>query len=190
MYIHQGAGRTGFPKRLQRADVVLISYDTLVRDIAMVKMVNWNILVADEAQAIKNPDTKRTSITKTVPRRATVAVTGTPLENRLRDLWSITDFVLPGLLGRMNEFEARYTDSLVDAARIEPIVTPILLRRRVADVARDLPRRIDIPQPIELGPALAEASKNSGSRSRKSMAMHALSCRLESYGSFVFTHFN
>jgi len=155
-YVHKGSSRTGFPIQIQESELVVMSYDTLVQDIAMLKMIQWDLLIADEAQAVKNPDTKRTSAVKSVTRRATIAVTGTPLENRNRDLWSIADLVVPGLLGNLREFEARYADSVEDAARLEPIVTPILLRRRVADVAKDLPERIDIPQPIEMHQDLAK----------------------------------
>ena len=79
-----------------------------------------------------------------------IAVTGTPIENRLRDLWSIMDFVLPGYLGDLPAFEARYTDNDEDASSLEPLVSPVILRRRVQEVAQDLPPRIDIPEILEL----------------------------------------
>jgi SNF2 family DNA or RNA helicase len=148
--IHRGHGRTGYPRELRTFDVVVTSYDTAMRDISILEMVPWNVVVLDEAQAIKTPDAARTVTIKTIPRRVGVAVTGTPVENRLRDLWSLMDFAAPAFLGRQNEFEARYSDDIGGASALEPLVTPLILRRRVADVAKDLPERIDIPQPIEI----------------------------------------
>ncbi len=148
--LHQGRERTGFPKNLQKYNVVIVSYDTAVRDISILEMVAWNIVVLDEAQAIKTPDAQRTVILKTLPRRMAVAVSGTPVENRLRDLWSLMDFAVPGLLGPLTQFEAHYLDDEDHASELEPLVSPLILRRLVADVAKDLPERIDIPQAIQL----------------------------------------
>jgi SNF2 family DNA or RNA helicase len=148
--IHRGHARSGFPKTISAFDVVVTSYETAMRDISILEMIAWNVVVLDEAQSIKTPDAQRTVTIKTLPRRISVAVSGTPVENRLRDLWSLMDFVAPGFLGTLREFETRYSDNVSDAAALEPLVTPLILRRRVADVARDLPPRIDIPQPVEL----------------------------------------
>ena len=148
--IHRGRDRSGFPKTLQTFDVVITSYETGMRDISILEMISWNILVLDEAQAIKTPGAQRTVTLKSLPRRVAVAVSGTPVENRLRDLWSLTDFVIPGFLGTQEMFEKRYIDDETHAAELEPLISPIILRRLVSDVAQDLPDRIDIPQPIEL----------------------------------------
>jgi len=148
--IHRGHTRSGFPRTLKTFDIVITSYETAMRDSSILAMVEWNVLVLDEAQAIKTPDAQRTVIIKTLPRRTAVAVSGTPVENRLRDLWSLMDFAVPGLLGDLKSFEQRFDDNVTDAAALEPLVTPLLLRRKVADVAQDLPQRIDIPQPVEL----------------------------------------
>ena len=148
--LHHGRERTGFPKNLQKFDVVIVSYDTAMRDISILEMVAWNIVVLDEAQAIKTPDAQRTVVLKTLPRRMAVAVSGTPVENRLRDLWSLLDFAVPGLLGTLRQFEAHYLDDEDHATELEPLVSPLILRRLVADVAKDLPERIDIPQAIQL----------------------------------------
>ena len=84
-----------------------------------------------------------------------IAVTGTPIENKLTDLWSIADFALPGALGSIETFESEFDNTHEDAARLAPLAAPILLRRRVVDVAADLPPRIDIPQPIEMPEQMA-----------------------------------
>jgi SNF2 family DNA or RNA helicase len=155
--IHRGADRTGFPADLASVDVVVTSYDTLIRDLSIVRQIQWNIVVLDEAQAIKNPETKRASAAKRIPRRVGIAVTGTPVENRLTDLWSIADFALPGFLGDLGGFERTFPNDEDGAAALEPLVSPILLRRRIAEVAEDLPPRIDIPQALELSDDQAEA---------------------------------
>jgi SNF2 family DNA or RNA helicase len=137
--------------------VVIASFETAVADISLFRNVRWDLLILDEAQGIKNPTAKRSIQLKTIPRNIAIAVTGTPVENRLKDLWSITDFAVPSLLGQLREFEKRHPDTIDGAALLEPIISPIILRRRVAEVAQDLPERIDIPQPLELDTASADA---------------------------------
>ena len=146
---HHGPGRTGSPNALRDADVVITSYETAVRDLSLLRMVHWNTVVLDEAQNIRNPDTRRAKAVKQLRRRVSLAVTGTPVENRLRDLWSIMDFILPDYLGDLSTFESRYEDNEADASSLEPLVSPVMLRRRVQDVAQDLPPRIDIPEILE-----------------------------------------
>ena len=147
---HHGSERTGRPVDLHGFDVVVSSYDTAVRDLSLLKMVEWNVVVLDEAQNIRNPDALRTKSVKQIGRKAGLAVTGTPVENRLRDLWSIMDFALPGYLGDLKSFEGRYGEDTQAATKLEPLVTPLMLRRRVSEVAHDLPARIDIPEMLEL----------------------------------------
>lgn len=148
--VHAGSQRTGFPSTLKNYDIIVTSYDTAVRDQGMFGMLDWGFIVLDEAQAIKNPDTRRAIVVKSLKRRISIAVSGTPVENRLRDLWSIMDFSCPGLLGSRNFFESSYEDTKSGANRIEHIVSPLMLRRRIADVADDLPEKIIIPQAINM----------------------------------------
>lgn len=154
--VHAGPSRAGIIARLVGFDVVVTSYDIAVRDEPLLSSISWNLLVLDEAQSIKNPTAQRTLSVKSIPRRVSLAVTGTPVENRLVDLWSLSDFVLPGLLGDRNVFEQQFTDTNSDAADLAPIVAPILLRRRVRDVAKDLPERIDVAQPISMSYRMAQ----------------------------------
>ena len=147
---HHGAMRTGLPADLTSFDVVLTSYGTAVRDLSLLKMVDWDMVVLDEAQYIRNPDALRTRSVKEIPSRVSLAVTGTPVENSLRDLWSIIDFVLPGYLGTQADFQARYADDERDAATVEKLVSPLLLRRRIADHAGDLPERLDFSETLQL----------------------------------------
>ena len=147
---HHGPDRTGSPADLRSTDVVITSYETAVRDLSLLRMVQWQAVVLDEAQNIRNPDTRRAKAVKRLRRYVSFAVTGTPVENRLRDLWSIMDFILPGYLGELPAFEARYADNDDDASSLEPLISPVILRRRVQEVAQDLPPRVDIPEILEL----------------------------------------
>jgi SNF2 family DNA or RNA helicase len=146
---HHGAARTGRPNELLTYDVVVTSYDAVVRDNSMFMMITWSVIVCDEAQYIKNVDSLRARSVKKLKKNSGLAVTGTPVENRLTDLWSIVDFALPGYLGKIEDFQKEFEDDLDGATRLERIASPIMLRRRVAEVAQDLPERIDIPQVVE-----------------------------------------
>ena len=148
--VHQGPHRTGLPNKLLKHDVTISSYDTIVRDSALFELIGWGVVALDEAQAIKNPDTRRANSVKQLKRQVSFAVTGTPFENRLRDVWSIVDFILPGYLGNEREFEDMFENDEAGAIAVEPFVSPLLLRRHVADVAKDLPDRIDVPQVLAL----------------------------------------
>lgn len=154
---HQGSLRTGRPADLADYDVVVTSYDSAVSDQSLLNMIDWKVIVLDEAQYIRNPDAQRTKAVKHLRRQAGLAVTGTPVENRLMDLWSIMDFVAPGHLGDSRTFEKNFPDDFNGAALLEPHVSPLMLRRRVSEVATDLPARIDIPQFIELDEVEASA---------------------------------
>ena len=153
--IHSGPRRVGLTSGFQEFDVVLSSFETAVADISLLRNICWDILVVDEAQGIKNPQAKRAIQLRTLKRRCTVAVTGTPVENCLTDLWSIADFAIPSLLGPLPEFQRRHPDTITGATGVEPLVSPVLLRRTVSQVAGDLPPRVDIPQPLEMDPESA-----------------------------------
>ena len=147
-YLHYGVRRTGDYRELMKYDITIMSYSSAITDAGMLTMTNWELLVIDEAQNIKNPRAKRTKAIKQINRDVPIAVTGTPFENHMTDVWSIVDFVMPGFLGNLNQFEMSFEDDIDSAVRLEKLITPLLLRRRVKDVAKDLPERVDIPQPI------------------------------------------
>lgn len=148
-YIHQGPKRTGFPNEIRKYDVVITSYETIIRDSSLISQIEWKVVVCDEAQAIKNPQTKRAISVKKIPRQIGFAVTGTPIENSLTDLWSIIDFSAPGFLSNQAVFEKRF-NHIDGASELEKIISPLILRRRVIEVAKDLPAKIIIPQVLEL----------------------------------------
>ena len=150
VYIHHGSKRTGHASELAKHDVVVISYNTAISDLSMLKMIEWECVVLDEAQNIKNPYSERTKSVKAITRNSGIAVTGTPFENHITDIWSLVDFTVPGLLGSLGEFQKNVTDDVLGAEKIEPILSPIMIRRLVKDVANDLPEKVIIPQPINM----------------------------------------
>jgi non-specific serine/threonine protein kinase len=131
---------------LAAVDLVITSYGTLPRA-AWLGATRWGLAILDEAQAIKNPGTRQTRAVKALDARARIALTGTPVENRLGDLWSIFDFLNPGLLGGAKEF-TRYTRQL-DARGYGPLrelIRPYVLRRLKTDrsVIADLPDKTEL----------------------------------------------
>jgi non-specific serine/threonine protein kinase len=134
---------------LEAADAVLTTYGTLQRTPWM-RERDWNVVVIDEAQAVKNPGAKQTRAVKELRARTRIALTGTPVENRLGDLWSLFDFLSPGLLGNAKEF-GRVTTALArrdhDAyAPLRELVRPYILRRLKSDkrVMADLPDKTEV----------------------------------------------
>lgn len=134
------------------AKVVLTTYETL-RDLEFsFAAEKWSILVCDEAQKIKNPNALVTRAAKKQNARFRVACTGTPVENTLADLWCLFDFVQPGLLGALNEFGQRYrrpieaeTDEQKERVQeLRAIIEPQILRRLKSEVAKDLPKKIEM----------------------------------------------
>jgi Superfamily II DNA/RNA helicases, SNF2 family len=113
-------------------------------------MISWELVVLDEAQNIKNAYSDRTRFAKKLQRERSIAVTGTPFENHLSDIWSIVDFISPGLLGSVTDYNREYTDDVDGADKIEPILSALMIRRLVEDVATDLPEKIIIPQPLSM----------------------------------------
>jgi non-specific serine/threonine protein kinase len=141
--------RTLGPDRLQDVDLVITSYGSLLR-VPWIAEVAWRLVVLDEAQAIKNPDAKQTRTAKALNARARFALTGTPIENRLADLWSIFDFVNPGLLGSSKEF-TNFVKRLADRPHnsygpLRELVRPYILRRLKTDktVIADLPDKAEV----------------------------------------------
>jgi SNF2 family DNA or RNA helicase len=154
--VHRGPHRSGIYRELQKTSVVITTYDTMVNDISIFSSFEWSWVICDEAQAIKNPESNRRQSIVTIPRRRAIPMTGTPVENSLLDLWSLADFAIPNLLGSRQEFEAQYPDTIDAAQEIGQLTDPVILKRRVADVAGDLPERIDIDIPLELDEQLAD----------------------------------
>ncbi|MBT7093264.1 MAG: DEAD/DEAH box helicase [Bacteroidetes bacterium] len=158
--VHHGPNRVGNYRILLRNDIIITSYDIVVRDNSMFKMIHWDIIIADEAQDIKNPEAGRTKAIKALTKGAGFSVTGTPVENRLLDLWSLFDFSLPDYLGSKTEFNSLYQDNLDSARQLEPKVKPFILHRKVEDVMQSLPGKIIIPQYIQMDSQTAQMYEN------------------------------
>ena len=148
--IHHGPDRISNYKKLLEYDVIITSYTTMVSDVFMFNMVQWDLVVLDEAQNIKNPQSQRANACKLINRKSSIAVSGTPFENHVTDIWSIVDFIFPGLLGELNEFNSTISDDLNGAHELEPILSPLMIRRLVEDVAKDLPEKVVTTQPIRM----------------------------------------
>ncbi|USD38002.1 DEAD/DEAH box helicase [Ferrimonas sp. SCSIO 43195] len=150
LMVHRGGDRTGYYKDLMRSDIVITTYDTLVNDVTLFRGIEWSYVICDEAQAVKNPDAKRRIALSSLPRRYTIPVTGTPVENSLMDLWSLADLAVPGILGPKEEFPDFYPDTEEGAQSLSTFSDTIVLKRQVKDVADDLPKRTDVDLPVEL----------------------------------------
>ncbi|MBL8946886.1 MAG: DEAD/DEAH box helicase, partial [Myxococcales bacterium] len=142
---------------LADADVVLTTYGTLPKQPALLEQ-QWGVVVVDEAQAIKNPAAQQTRAVKRLQARMRLALTGTPVENRLTDLWSVLDFACPGLLGTAREFGA-FTKSLDGRsfAPLRELCRPWILRRLKSDrrVITDLPDKTELDVACGLSKAQA-----------------------------------
>lgn len=152
--VHHGSGRASeeaFQAEASAHDVVLTTYSLLGRDQEALAAVDWAGIVADEAQNIKNPSTRHAQAIRSLRGGYRIALTGTPVENHLGDLWSIFAFLNPGLLGGAEEFRKsfalpieRYQDEEA-AARLRRLVQPFLLRRLKSDpsIIADLPEKLE-----------------------------------------------
>lgn len=143
-----GSGGTGF---------VLTTYATMRRDANPLAAHGWGLVVADEAQHVKNPRSDTARALRAIPAAARVALTGTPVENSLSDLWAILDWATPGLLGPLGEFRAQWAKPVeagdtAAARRLTRLVAPFLLRRRKSDpgIAPELPSRTETDLPVAL----------------------------------------
>ncbi|MFW5742675.1 MAG: SNF2-related protein [Spirochaetota bacterium] len=156
---HHGAARGQDPASLAAADLVVTSYATARRDAELFAAVRWRLAVLDEAQAIKNPHARTAKAVKSLSSRLRLCLTGTPVENVSTDLYSIMDFLVPGLLGTLAGFSRRFPKRNVAAtdeaasrlARLRRIVAPFLLRRTKEAVAPELPPRIETVLSCEMG---------------------------------------
>jgi superfamily II DNA or RNA helicase len=153
---YREADREQLLRKLKAGDVLLISYGLLVRDAERLGRISFATLVVDEAQAAKNPDTARAKALRGLQAEARVALTGTPVENRLAELWSLFRIVFPGLLGSRESFRKRFAEPIererdpAARAALSRVLRPFLLRRTKAEVARELPPRIETVVPVVL----------------------------------------
>ena len=150
-----GADRKDQIEEVQEAEVIITSYALLRRDEEFLAKLDLTYAILDEAQHIKNPLSATAAAAKRLKARRRLALTGTPIENRLSEIWSIFDFVSPGLLGTLDKFEARLARPIEagdykTAQRLRSIIHPFILRRTKQEVAKDLPEKIETDQICDL----------------------------------------
>ncbi len=167
VFEHYGPKRPSTPSELKQAlkkiDLVLTSYGLMQRDIELLETIDWQGIVIDEAQAIKNPNAKQSQATRDIARpnksnRFRIALTGTPVENRVSELWALMDFLNPKVLGEEDFFRQRYRlpiERYGDMSSLKDLksrVSPFLLRRLKTDKAiiSDLPEKIELSEWVSL----------------------------------------
>jgi superfamily II DNA or RNA helicase len=166
VHVHHGADRLSgeeLTTALNAADLVITTYGLAARDQEALSQVRWARVVCDEAQNIKNAATRQARAVRALPAGARVALTGTPVENRLTDLWSIMEFVSPGLLGPAERFRTRYVVPVERngdeeaAERLRQVTGPFILRRRKTDktIISDLPDKLEMKTWCNLTPEQA-----------------------------------
>ncbi|WP_395745565.1 SNF2-related protein [Prosthecobacter sp.] len=149
----QGAGREKALSTISAHDVILTSYQLIVRDIKYYQTIKFGLLLLDEASFIRNPDTDAAKTLRGLHSAGRIALTGTPLENGVRDLWSIFQFTLPGYLGNQSSFKERFESPIQSgldlpagraaAHRLQKLTQPFFLRRTKRQVLKDLPEKIE-----------------------------------------------
>ena len=161
VFVWHGQDRRERVEDLAGADLVLTSYALARRDRDELQKTRWRYVLLDEAQNIKNAGSATAQACKALPAEHRLALTGTPLENRLSELWSIFDFLMPGFLGAEEDFAERYEQPIevgqdVGAReRLRRRVQPFLLRRLKTEVAKDLPPKTETVAYCEMEPAQA-----------------------------------
>ncbi|MBS0661440.1 MAG: SNF2 helicase associated domain-containing protein [Verrucomicrobia bacterium] len=157
----------------RQADLVLTSYALLRRDAEFHASLRYRAAVLDEAHAIKNPDSQTARAAFGLQAEHRLVLTGTPLENSVRDLWSLMNFALPGYLGKREEFRDRYELPISRESdpgardRLARRLRPVLLRRRKRDVVKDLPEKLEQVAWCELTPRQAAAYREILEQGRK-----------------------
>ncbi|MDA1274756.1 MAG: DEAD/DEAH box helicase [Verrucomicrobia bacterium] len=158
LLLESGAARHNLRKQIPQHDLIITNYALLRRDLTALQKFEFRSIILDEAQFIKNPSAQVTQSVKQLRADHRVALTGTPLENRLLDLWSIVDFVQPAYLGTTDAFQKNYEpkgdDNVwaqkVGRRRLSAKLRPLMLRRLKRQVAEDLPDRIEERRDCEL----------------------------------------
>jgi superfamily II DNA or RNA helicase len=172
---YRGPKRRDELPTLGAGDVLLVSYELLVRDRGHFEGLAFATQIVDEAQVIKNARTRRARAVASIDARFRVALSGTPVENRLGDLWSVFHLIAPGLLGSWPRFRARFAvpieryDNRERAAALQQLVGPLLLRRRKSDVERELPARTEVVHLVALSQAERELYQNALVEARRAI---------------------
>ena len=159
---YHGPRRHERGEALAGADVILTSYPLLIRDLELLGDIDYHLLILDEAQAIKNARSQAHRAVKTLEARLRLCLSGTPVENNLEELWSLFDFLMPGLLGSAERFRTVFRTPIErdgkesHMAALRERVAPYILRRMKDTVARDLPPKTEIVRPVDIAGAQRE----------------------------------
>jgi superfamily II DNA or RNA helicase len=151
-----GNNRQELAKSLKPHDVLVTSYGLLIQESELLSSIEWNIIVLDEAQAIKNVVTKRSRAAMGLKGNFRIATTGTPIENHLSELWTLFNFINPGLLGSMQRFNTRFAipieryNSRDASKRLKKLIQPFMLRRLKSQVLEELPPRTEVVLQVEM----------------------------------------
>lgn len=146
--IYSGAKRLEYIDRINDFDIILLTYNTLRNDVAIFKAFDFHYLILDESQAIKNPKSETFKAVSSINAMHRIAMTGTPIENTLTDLWAQFHFLNSGMLGTIDYFKDSFIQPINSGDefvkhQLKKIITPLLLRREKEMVAKDLPDRSD-----------------------------------------------
>jgi non-specific serine/threonine protein kinase len=151
-----GTGRHKIYDHINTVDIVIISYGVMIRDVKKLSSMPFQMLILDEAQAIKNAKTRAAKEAASIKATQRLCLSGTPIENHLGELWSLFNFLMPGFLGSQKQFEHIYQlpiEKQQDQDRqadLSKRVSPFMLRRTKSEVAKELPDKTEIVQIIEL----------------------------------------
>lgn len=137
-------------KYYEKYDVLLTTYGTLKNDEKAYENLSFDYCIIDEAQNIKNPTAQATLSVKNIKSRCNIALTGTPIENNLMELWSIFDFVMPGYLFTKERFRERFILDESNLSELKSLITPFILRRLKEDVLSELPEKLEKKYLVEM----------------------------------------
>lgn len=137
-------------KSYEKYDVLLTTYGTLKNDEKAYENLSFDYCIIDEAQNIKNPTAQATLSVKNIKSRCNIALTGTPIENNLMELWSIFDFVMPGYLFTKERFRERFILDESNLSELKSLITPFILRRLKEDVLSELPEKLEKKYLVEI----------------------------------------
>lgn len=137
-------------KSYEKYDVLLTTYGTLKNDEKSYENLSFDYCIIDEAQNIKNPVAQATLSVKNIKSRCNIALTGTPIENNLMELWSIFDFVMPGYLFTKERFRERFILDESNLSELKSLITPFILRRLKEDVLSELPEKLEKKYLVEM----------------------------------------
>ncbi len=150
VYQLENGNREELIKNLTKRDVLVCSYGLLVTEAELLTACQWNVVVLDEAQYIKNSQTQRARTACELKAKCRLAATGTPIENSLDELWSIFEFINPGYLGSQEQFRERFANNPARRKLLRRIVAPFVMRRLKGDVLDELPEKTETTRSITL----------------------------------------